>query len=492
MSSFPRVCSQRTPEATNHHNPLVSSFLLAKENLIAVAVCPPPSAASFADFRVLNSNVRLLLIQKMRGVLSSFLFHGKCLQHTVSSRSLLPIFIPKIYIKTEQNGYLKELVSTANQNRFATKLAHHLLLSEKFHERNLVFSPFSTHVVLGIIASGSKRQTEVNGLMDFLETNTSLLSHLHSEIIPWISNDGSERGGPRLCYGNGMWVEKTISLKPSFQELLSLVYKPTYEQVDFQNETDVITERVNLWAKKQTHGIIRKLLDNAPEDITWLFFTNVIYFRGRWMKSFKPSRTRISNFHLFYGKKVKVAYMTSGEDQLVSQFDDFKVLGLPYLQGGDIRDFTMYLFLPNTKIGLKQLVRKISSTPNFFDIYLPHRKVEVGRFMVPKFKISSTIKVNHMLEDLGIALPPMTEMVLERKTLNSQRIEEADIFQKCSIEVNEEGAEAAVSTAFEGTGCPDYGRYKVDFVADHPFMFVIRENVSGVILFLGHVINPRK
>ncbi|XP_058222740.1 serpin-ZX-like isoform X2 [Rhododendron vialii] len=184
--------------------------------------------------------------------------------------------------------------------------------------------------------------------------------------------------------------------------------------------------------------------------------------------------------------------MTSKKKQLVRAFDGFKVLGLPYKQGEDKRRFSMYFFLPNAKDGLSALMEKVSSESGFLDRHLPCRKVEVGIFRIPKFKFSFGFEASEVLKGLGLVLPfspgegELTEMV--ESTTVGRNLYVSSIFHKACIEVNEEGTEAAAASAFVGR----FACYvaPIDFVADHPFLFVIREDMTGAVLFIGQVLNP--
>ncbi|KAE9458516.1 hypothetical protein C3L33_09568, partial [Rhododendron williamsianum] len=184
--------------------------------------------------------------------------------------------------------------------------------------------------------------------------------------------------------------------------------------------------------------------------------------------------------------------MTSKNDQFVSEFDSFKVLRLPYKQGEDKRRFSMYFFLPNAKDGLFALMEKVSSESGFLDRHLPCREVEVGIFRIPKFKFSFGFEASEVLKGLGLVLPffpgeaRLTKMV--ESTTVGQELYVSSIFHKAFIEVNEEGTKAAAASACVIKLC--CLERKVNFVADHPFLFVIREDMTGVVLFIGQVLNP--
>ncbi|KAF5759229.1 putative Serpin family protein [Helianthus annuus] len=107
-------------------------------------------------------------------------------------------------------------------------------------------------------------------------------------------------------------------------------------------KADEVADEVNSWAKEQTHGVIKEVItDKEVTDGTMLILANAIYFKGTWTQPFETSLTEEGDFHLLNGNKVKVPFMTNYENQFVHEYDDFKVLGLPYSQGPDKRKFTM-------------------------------------------------------------------------------------------------------------------------------------------------------
>ncbi|XP_022865503.1 serpin-ZXA-like [Olea europaea var. sylvestris] len=160
-------------------------------------------------------------------------------------------------------------------------------------------------------------------------------------------------------------------------------------------------------------------------------------------------------------------------------------------QGEDKRKFSIYLFLPDAKDGLPALVEKIGSESGFLENHLPNRQVKVGAFSIPKFKISFGFEASEVLKGLGLVLPfsgdGLTEMV---DSPTGQNLYVSSIFHKSFIEVNEEGTEAAAATAGVIKQRSLTMEDNLDFVADHPFLFVVREDMTGVVLFIGQIHNP--
>ena len=186
--------------------------------------------------------------------------------------------------------------------------------------------------------------------------------------------------------------------------------------------------------------------------------------------------------------------MSSTNEQYISCYDNLKVLKLPYRQGGDLRQFSMYVLLPDAHDGHWNLAEKVSSEPEFLEKNTPTRKVPVGQFKLPKFKILFGFEASDLLKGLGLHLPFSAEADLSEMVDSPMRrsLCVSSVFHKSFVEVNEEGTEAAAATAATvmQKSLPLRPPKKMDFVADHPFLFIIREDLTGVVLFIGHVLNP--
>ncbi|CAI9757930.1 unnamed protein product [Fraxinus pennsylvanica] len=381
--------------------------------------------------------------------------------------------------------------SIKNQTQASLKLAQHLVSTEA-KDKNLVFSPLSIHVVLGLIAAGSKDET-LNQLLNFLKSkSTDELNSLSSQLVTLIFADGSSLGGPRLSFANGVWIDQSLSLKPSFKEIVDNVYKAASDPVDFQTKAAEVTGEVNLWAEKETSGLVKEILPPGSVDAsTRLIFANAVYFKGAWSEKFDASNTKDHDFFLLDGSSVQVPFMSSKKKQYIRSFDGFKILSLPYKQGEDKRKFSMNFLLPDTKDGLPALVEKISLESEFLEHHLPYQKVKVGEFRIPKFKLSFGFEASEVLKGLGVVLPfsggGLTEMLDSQV---GQNLYVSSIFHKSFIEVNEEGTEAAAASAGVVKLRSLVVEDEFDFVADHPFLFIIREDMTGVVLFVGHVLNP--
>ncbi|KAL3617810.1 hypothetical protein CASFOL_038131 [Castilleja foliolosa] len=374
--------------------------------------------------------------------------------------------------------------SAANQTAVSLSLAKHVISTEA-KDRNLVFSPLSIQVLLGLVAAGSGGETR-DELLHYLKAKSVQdLRSQASQLATQLFADGAPLGGPQLSFANGVWVEQSLTLKPAYKKIVENDFRSALNHVDFQSKAADVRREANTWAEKITSGLIKEILPSGSVDSsTRLILANAVYFKGAWNKKFNRHLTKDHNFYLLNRSAVKVPFMTSKMKQCIRSFDDFKVLSLPYKRGKDKRRFAMHFFLPNAKAGLPALVEKVSSRPGFIENHLPRKEVKVGDFRIPKFKINFDFEVSKALEGHGLVLPFMCgEMV-------NSTVGVSKIYHKAFIEVNEEGTvAAAVSAGVAGWAMREED--PIDFVADHPFLFVLREDMTGVVLFVGQVLNPK-
>ncbi|KAJ6851908.1 serpin-ZXA-like [Iris pallida] len=380
--------------------------------------------------------------------------------------------------------------SIANQSSFSLRLSRHV--SASAGDRNVVLSPLSLHAVLSLLATGSAGSTLAQILSTVGSPSAADLQSLSTQTIGLVLADGSAAGGPRVAFANGVWVDSSVPLKKGFEETVTSVYKAVAKAVDFQTKAVEVANEVNAWAQNATAGLVKELLPpGSVDNSTRLVLGNALYFKGAWDKKFEASETKDSEFYLLNGTSVQVPFMTSKEKQFISSYDDFSVLRLPYKQGEDKRQFSMYIFLPDARDGLWSLLEKLSSEPGFLDRHRPRQKASVDNFKIPKFKISFGLDASEVLKGLGLVLPFSAECDLS-EMVNSPvagSLSVSSIYHKSVVEVNEEGTEAAAaSAAVVLLRSLPVGPF--DFVADHPFVLVIREDMTGVVLFSGHVINP--
>lgn len=261
-------------------------------------------------------------------------------------------------------------------------------------------------------------------------------------------------------------------------------------------QADKVTADVNFWVYKSTNGVTKGIFDTNLPPETSIVLANALYFKGEWSTPFKKSQTEEKDFHFLNGETALVPFLSKAwKRYMYATNEDFKLLELPYASGQDqTRRFSMYIFLPHETDGLNNLIQKYFTSgmgfnPQKFGLKL----VDLRELRVPKFKFSSTLNPADVIKNLGLSLPFEDRGDFNGIVDSPVAVPLEGLIQISNIEVNEKGTEAASVCSMFLMGCSlveEEPPPPEDFIADHPFVFMIREDISGTIFFLGAVLNP--
>ncbi|ESO03162.1 hypothetical protein HELRODRAFT_157156 [Helobdella robusta] len=350
-------------------------------------------------------------------------------------------------------------------------------------DENVFFSPISLLFALAITLLGAKEKTEAQ-LKSVLKLDQFAHGEVHSRFADLMRHLQQSDGNYELNIANKLYGEETENFLSDFLEESKKYYGSGLEPVSFLNNADGIRSMINSWVEKQTHQKIRDLLPAGLLDaLTRLVIVNAVYFKGTWKTQFDQSETQkgvfvtplrtFSDVSFMHLPKLNAKYMYNNELNC-------QILELPYK--GDSMSFVVVL--PNLKETTLEAVES-SMDKNFFstvDENIWRMDVEIW---LPKFKIEKKSNAMESLMKMGIV-----DLFSESRTDLSKMTGERNLFvskllHKAFIEVNEKGSEAAASTgvviSFRSA------KIKIKFKADHPFIFYIKDNAIGSILFMGRL-----
>ena len=365
-------------------------------------------------------------------------------------------------------------------NAFGYDLYHQL----RSQKGNLFFSPYSISTALSMTYAGARGQTaqEMAHVLHLMPEQDKL----HPALAAVIAGLAGKNDGVRLDVANALWGQKGQPFVADFLQLTKKYYGAGFHTVDFNNG-EAARQEINAWVEKQTQDKIKDLL--APDSVQGasLVLTNAIYFKGDWQKPFAKGRTLKENFFVTPKDKVMVEMMHLTETFGYTEDDNFQMLALPYK--GDA--VSLIAFLPRKQDGLSALEDQLDPTMvNGAIAKLKQSKVTVS---VPKFKMTSSFELADVLTKMGMPLLFQRGRADLSGIVATNDLYISKVVHKAYVDVYEEGTEAAAATAVIGVRMAAMRPPAIPvFRADHPFVFAIRDNKTGSMLFLGRVANPKE
>jgi serpin B len=426
----------------------------------------------------------------------------------------------------------------AANNRFGFKLLDSL--SQKELKTNIIFSPFSIAMCLTLVANGAANETqhemltvldqeldldainqanrelmirfdvektvgevpvksrrtvdEIHKEMDLLRSDgrdhTSQLIELRREILDPYWHKQRVKNHFQLTIANALWTQIGTDLEPQMRVKGQDYYKARVSALNFADWNSVNV--INSWVKSATQNTIRQLVSSIARDTVFIA-ANAIYFKAKWTNQFLKSSTRLQKFTLLNGDKVDRHMMYQPGHFNYWEDDDIQMIKLPYNAAEN--DVAMYVILPKQIEQLKHLLRRLDLAQCESLINRANLQSLYGEIVLPQFNTEYDWNLIKDLQGLGMirAFHPLQADFSQLCTI-PPRIWLDLVQHKAFIKVDEEGTEAAAATmvrAHRGYGGP---RPIFDFhmIVDHPFIYLIRENETGSILFMGVTLDPRK
>jgi serpin B len=362
-------------------------------------------------------------------------------------------------------------------NRFGFEL-YSVLRREK---GNIVWSPLSTWLALAMALEGAQGRTA-----------TELAEALHLPDQGAASGEPTalvhalqDSRGESLALANRIFADLALTLHPAFTQATANAYGAEVARVDFLNHTEASRKRINTWVQEQTRGHIRDLIPSGGiRPKAQLVLTNCVYFAAHWAKKFDPSDTEPADFEAPTGT-VEVPTMHRNAVMAYAEVDGAKLLELNYEH-----QFAMDVLLPDEPDGLPALESGLSLAD--VQRFLGRLRLYEVEAAIPRFRLRFTGEMSSPLSALGVVRAFAPEANFGAISAQSIRID--SIYHQAYIDVDEKGTEAAAATAItlmavSQTTLPDYP--SASFIADHPFLFMIRDLKTGAILFMGRVADPR-
>lgn len=356
--------------------------------------------------------------------------------------------------------------------------------------KNMMISPLSISIAMAMVTNGATGESldEMKNVLGFGEMELPDVNEQFAQLIASLVEADKDLV---LEIADSVWMDDVFApdVKQDFVDVLTEFYDAAFFTEDFQDEATV--GKINSWVSEKTHEKIDKVIDEIGPN-TIMYLINAVYFKAAWTTSFDKDSTYEGTFMLSDGSEGKADYMGFSYDQEVPDFysyssewgdeNGYSVVRLPYGRGV----FAFYGIVPtyDNKSNIDDFIAKIAE--NGFDSYISQLEERSFPVQLPKFKFAYEKSLVDVFKGLG-----MEKAFVDGALMNIASEPHApfisDIYHKTFVEVNEEGTEAAAVTVVEvGDNAMPSG-----FYADRPFVFVIRDDRTGSILFIGKVENPK-
>lgn len=380
-------------------------------------------------------------------------------------------------ISANQNTLVTQNPSDAN-NMFGFEFLSKVLGQDN---GNVFFSPYSITSAFSMAYEGARGTTsdEMESVFHFIQDNIArknYVSRINSEL-----NDPSQQY--KLDIANALWIQNDYPVFSSYTDTIKQYYAANVTNLDLKGDSENSRKIINTWVENKTN---QKIVDLLPQgsinENSRVVLTNAIYFKGNWTNQFDAQDTSNQNFTTSANKIVTIPMMTTTSSFPYFEDNNIQVLKMPY-QGGHL---SMVVLLPKNN-NLKSLANSLSVEK--LQQWNGNMTTEPVTVYMPKFTLDTKYILNDYLPSMGMpsAFSPNDANFTGISSVKDFSISTA--VHQAFVKVDEKGTEAAAATGavFQVTSMP---LSKYTFRADHPFIFMIYDDQTGLVLFMGQVVNP--
>ena len=387
----------------------------------------------------------------------------------------------RAYAESDEKASSIDSNLVSANNRFAFQIFKELV--EEDAGKNIFISPFSISTALAMTYNGAEGSTE-ESMSETLEYQDMPQEQINRGYLALLESLERVDREVALDIANSIWIhdEFESNVHDVFKNTLSEYFLSGIYARPF-DESRTVTE-INDWISDKTNKKIEEMIDKI-DPLTRMFLINAIYFKGDWVTPFEKQATKKRDFYLSDGSIVRPDTMSVEGDFMYYSVENFSAVRLPY--GRD--KIAMYVFLPNKGINVDDFIDTLNQSS--FEKHID--KLELRSYLpvrLPKFRLEYGVKrLNDALTEMGmgVAFDVHQADFSDMASLDEGSLYIDYVDHKAFIDVNEEGTEAAAATVV--TVAVESGPAWT-FYVDRPFFFVIRDDRSKTILFMGKIENP--
>jgi serpin B len=377
--------------------------------------------------------------------------------------------------------------AAAGSNRFAADLLRQMAKTE--NQGNLFVSPASVVTALGMTAAGAKGDT-ANEMATVLHLDTLRPESRHASLGA-LAHQLVERPGVSLQIANRLWGQAGFPFRAEFLAQIQQNDGAGLESIPF-SRPDEARRVINAWVSEHTDGKVPELIPSGILSAeTRLVLTNAIVFKAKWATPFRVEATRPEPFHFGGDRKdappIDVPMMHQSARLGYLAGDGFQAVELPYEQ----RSMSLVVLLPAEGRAISDLESQL--TGDALAGWMAGLKPRLVELSLPRFHSSSSVRLDQPLRALGMNLAFDLSRADFSGMTDADRLAISAIIHEAVVDVDEKGTEAAAATAVTMVRSSAMIRPETPVVvrADRPFLYLIRDNATGAILFLGRLADPR-
>jgi serine protease inhibitor len=352
---------------------------------------------------------------------------------------------------------------------------------------NIVFSPLSVQLALGMTLNGAEGATAAQ-MRDAMALGAMPLGDANMSARWLINSLAQADESVELSLADSIWLERGLALNPDFAAACRDNYGAEVTETNLTSRFAL--KQMDDWVKAKTNGRIKSIIDPPVDDATALILLNAVYFKAAWERPFDKEDTRDDDFTLANGDVMQVKMMRQSSGWDYQENDSFQAVRMAY---GDEERYGMCVFLPREGMGIDGLMDVLAKRD--WGAWMDEFYGMEGLVGLPRFKAEFGVKLNDPLKALG-----MRDAFLPDKAQFTKMITAPSplciglVMHKAFIEVNEAGTEAAAVTAVHGwaTAAPGEEPKTFSMIARRPFLYAITDSETGAILFLGVVEKPEE
>lgn len=359
------------------------------------------------------------------------------------------------------------------ENSFAFDFLQETLSTTE--EDNVFISPLSVSIAMGMTWNGANGATkeEIKQALKHQGLTDEQINRYYQILLNNLPNLDKKT---KLILANSIWYKKDFPILKDFLDKNNVYFNAKVQGLDFSKSESL--DIINNWCAEKTNNLIKKPLDQISDN-SIAFLINAIYFKGLWKNKFDSKHTQEATFTAEDNTSTTVDMMNQTESFDYTEDDDAQYIDLPYGNGA----FSMLVILPKQGKKINDIAPNLTKTK--WKSIISSLNTESIALQLPRFKVQNKMQLNPILVKLGIEKAFLPEQADFSGISSDAQLYISRVIHQTYCEVNEEGTEAAAVTIVDVavTSIPIFKEFR----ANKPFLFLIREKSTGIIVFAGKI-----